>query len=327
MASSPQTPGPVSVGEFLDYARTLMPISLQAGGEYLDNPILEEAINRPGLALADFFQYFANKRIQVFGLAEMTYLKSLSSLDRVDRLKHMFQENIPCVVLTRSRHATPELKRLAIQYRVPILRTPLITSRFINLATLAMEQLATPILKVSGTSLEVMGVGVLIEGPPGIGKSEAALGLIERGFSLVADDLTVIRREAYGQLICTSSEATRFHMEIRGLGIIHVPSIFGMASVSLEKRLDLIVSLYHCDPGREGDRSGLTKKSRNILDQEVPLVELPVAPGRDMAGVIEVAAMNQKLSYLGHEAAKEFDDHIIRTLQKRRLHRPVHRSQ
>jgi len=323
MPQADKARGTVTVGEFLEHAKSLMPLTLQAGKEFLDTPITEEVINRPGLALADFFQYFAHKRIQVFGLAEMTYLKSLSPKERVTRLKNLFEHDIPCVVLTRNRHATPELKRLAMQYKVPILRSPLITSRFINLATLAMEHLTAPVLKLSGTSIEVMGVGVLIEGPPGIGKSEAALGLIERGFSLVADDLTIVRREAHGRLMCTSSEATRFHMEIRGLGIIHVPSIFGMASVSLEKRLDLIVSLYPANPTLEGDRSGLTKNSRKLLDHEVPLVELPVAPGRDMAGVIEVAAMNQKLSYLGHEAAKEFDEHLIKTLQKRRNQRVI----
>lgn len=317
MASS--TPA-VTVGGFLEHARSLMPISLHVGETYLDNPIPEESINRPGLALADFFQYFANKRIQVFGLSEMTYLKSLSLFDREDRLRKLFEQGIPCVVLTRNRTAPPELERVAHRYRVPILRSPLITSRFINLATLCMEHLVAPMLRFSGTMLDVMGIGVLIEGAPGIGKSEAALGLIERGFSLVADDLTMIRRDTYSSLMCTSSEMTRFHMEIRGLGIIHVPSLFGMASVTLEKKLDMIVSLYPTDPSKEGDRSGLSKNSRKILDLDVPLVELPVAPGRDMAGVIEVAAMNQKLSHLGHEAAKEFDQHLIRTLQKRKKH-------
>jgi HPr kinase/phosphorylase len=187
-----------------------------------------------------------------------------------------------------------------------------------------MEQMVAPVEHFSGTMMDVMGVGVLIEGAPGIGKSEAALGLIEKGFSLVSDDVTLIHRDAHAQLLCTSSELTRYHMEIRGLGIIHVPSIFGMASVSLEKRLDMIVFLYPPDPSKEGDRSGLSKNTRKILDVEVPLVELPVAPGRDMAGVIEVAAMNQKLSYLGHEAAKEFDQHLIRTLQKKRLMNAVH---
>ncbi|MGA0334562.1 MAG: HPr(Ser) kinase/phosphatase [Kiritimatiellia bacterium] len=313
----------VTVGSFLDHARTLTQLSLVSGNEYLDNEIPEEAINRPGLALADFYQYFANKRIQVFGLAEMTYLKSLEPRVRESRLENLFQQGIPCVVLTRNRNITPEFERVSRKYNVPVLRSPLITSRFINLATLAMENLVAPGLKYSGTMMDVMGIGVLIEGPPGIGKSEAALGLIERGYSLVADDMTEIHRDARSRLMCSASELTRFHMEIRGLGIIHVPSIFGMASVSLEKRLDLIVSLYPANPSREGDRSGLTKKSRKVLDMDVSLVELPVAPGRDMAGVIEVAAMNHKLSYLGHEAAKEFDQQLIRTLQKKRLNRPV----
>jgi HPr kinase/phosphorylase len=312
---SPQ-PMIVTVGDFLTHAQTRMHLTLCQGEDDLGKVIHEEVINRPGLALAEFYQYFANKRIQVFGLAEMTYLKSLPVLEREMRLDHLFQQDIPCVVLTRNRTPTSELERVARKYRVPILRTPLVTGRFVNLATLAMEHLATPALRMSGTTLDVMGIGVLIEGAAGIGKSEAALGLIERGFSLVADDITLIRRDARGQLICTSTEMTRYHMEIRGLGIIHVPSLFGMASVTLEHRLDMVVSLYPADPVLEGDRSGLSKKSRKILDVSVPLVELPVAPGRDMAGVIEVAAMNQKLAHLGHEAAKEFDQSVIRTLQR-----------
>jgi len=317
----PGTAPSVTVGDFFSYAKTHMPISLCLGEEAMHRVIHEEAINRPGLALAEFFQYFANKRIQVFGLAEMTYLKSLPVLEREHRLEQLFAQDIPCVVLTRNRTPSADLQRTALKFRVPVLRTPLITSRFINMATLAMEHLTTPTERLRGTTLDILGVGVLIEGSPGIGKSEAALGLIKRGHSLVADDLTVVRRDAQSRLICTSSEMTRFHMEIRGLGIIHVPSLFGMASVTEEHSLDMIVSLYPANPTLEGDRSGLTKNSRKILDVTVPLVELPVAPGRDMAGVIEVAAMNRKLANLGHEAAKEFNHHIIRTLQKQR---PAH---
>lgn len=311
-------PQSVTVGQFLAYAQTRMPLRLCQGEEYLSNVISEEAINRPGLALAGFYQYFANKRIQVFGLAEMTYLKSLPLLEREERLDSLFAQDIPCVVMTRNRTPPAELERAAHKHKVPILRTSLITGRYINLATLAMEYLSTSVLRFQGTAMDVMGVGVLIEGSPGIGKSEAALGLITRGYSLVSDDVTLIRRDAQSNLICTSSEVTRFHMEIRGLGIIHVPSLFGMASVTLENRLDMIVSLYPADPALEGDRSGLTKNTRKLLDVTLPLVELPVAPGRDMAGVIEVAAMNRKLQNLGHEAAKEFNHHVIRTLQRGR---------
>ncbi len=307
----------VTVQEFLEHAENLMPVKLFSGGEFLQNVIREEAINRPGLALADFFQYFANKRIQVFGLAEITYLKSLEPAVQKERLAHLFKQDVPCVVVTRNRMPPPGLVEAAAKAECPILRSSLITSRFINLATLTMEHLTAKVHKFRGTMLDVQGVGVLIEGEPGIGKSEAALGLIERGYSLVADDLTLVRRDTRANLMCTSSEMTRFHMEIRGLGIIHVPSLFGMASVTLEHRLDMIVSLYPADPQKEGDRSGLSKKTRKLLDLEVPLVELPVAPGRDMAGVIEVAAMNQKLSFLGHNAAKEFDQQLIRNLRLR----------
>jgi len=239
------------------------------------------------------------------------------------RLDRLFSQQIACVVLTRNRNPVAELKKMSEKYRIPVLRSPLITSRFVNLATLALENATAQTLKVSGTTMDVLGVGVLIEGPPGIGKSEAALGLIEKGYSLVADDLTVMRRDSRNYIMCTSSAITRYHMEIRGLGIIHVPSLFGMASVSREIKLDMIVSLYPADPTREGDRSGLTKKTRKVLDVEVPLVELPVAAGRDMAGVIEVAAMNQKLASLGHEAAKEFDAQVIRSLEQRKTGQKV----
>lgn len=313
----------VTVAQFVDLAAESFPLEIVSGDKHLNRLIREEAINRPGLALADFYQYFANKRIQVLGLSELTYLKSLSPELRLKRLDKLFSQQIPCVVLTRNRNPFAELKKMSEKYRIPVLRSPLITSRFVNLATLALENATAQTLKVSGTTMDVLGVGVLIEGPPGIGKSEAALGLIEKGHSLVADDLTVMRRDSRNYIICTSSAITRYHMEIRGLGIIHVPSLFGMASVSREIKLDMIVSLYPADPTREGDRSGLTKKTRKVLDVDVPLVELPVAAGRDMAGVIEVAAMNQKLASLGHEAAKEFDAQVIRSLEQRKTGQKV----
>ena len=306
---------PITVRDFLAYSLEPLDLTVVHGGDYLDRVIPEEAINRPGLALADFYQYFANKRIQVLGLAELTYLKSLNHELRVERLERLFAQNIPCIVITRNSVILPELKALSLKFQVPIFQTPLITSRFINLATVTMEILTAPQTKMSGTMMDVQGVGVLIEGTPGIGKSEAALGLIERGHSLVSDDVTLMRRDSRGALVGTAPEQIRYHLEIRGLGIIHVPSLFGMAAVAKEAQLDMIVSLYHMDPAREGDRSGLTKNTRKLLDVSVPLVELPVAAGRDIAGVIEVAAMNQKLTNLGHDAAKEFDQKLIASLQ------------
>lgn len=312
---------PITVRQFLDAGRQGLALEVESGGSYLDHPITEEALNRPGLALAGFFQYFAHRRIQVLGLAEHTYLKSLPPQDHVDRLREMFKRRIPAIVITRSRHATDEMCRLSEEFRIPVLRTAMITGRFINEATLLIAQLTAPAARVHGTTVDIMGIGVLIEGEPGIGKSETALTLIERGHSLVADDITVLRRASDHAIIASAVDITRYHMEIRGLGIIHVPSLFGVASMRRETRLDLIVRLQRPTPEMEHDRSGLSPQTREVLGIEVPLVTLPVAAGRDLAHVVEVAALNAKLKILGHDAAKELDEKVIGVLTQRRTKR------
>jgi HPr kinase/phosphorylase len=193
----------------------------------------------------------------------------------------------------------------------------MITSRFINAATIIMENLVAPTMRVQGTMVDIMGIGVIIEGPPGIGKSETALTLIERGHSLVADDITVLRKDSSGMLMGAAVEITRYHMEIRGLGIVHVPSLFGVASMRREMALDLIIRLHVWDPEVEDDRTGLAPEVREIMGVKVPCVTLPVAAGRDMAHVIEVAALNQKLKYLGHDAAKELDEKLVEVLMRK----------
>ena len=308
---------PISVKEFLDAGASALSLEVVAGHKYLGRSIQEEAINRPGLALAGFFQYFAHRRIQVIGLAEITYLKSLPADERSARLRMMFEKHVPCVVITRNRHALPEIVRPAEEYRIPMLRTPMITSRFINAATLIMEELVSPKMRVQGTMVDILGIGVLLEGKPAIGKSETALTLITRGHSLVSDDITELRRDSSGSIIAVPVEITRYHMEIRGLGIIHVPSLFGVASMRREARLDLIIRLERLGPSSEEDRSGLSPKTRDVMGVEVPFVMLPVAAGRDMANVVEVAALNQKLKGLGHDAAKELDEKLMNTLTSR----------
>lgn len=300
-----------TVQQFFDLHGSTLELQVLHGAQFMGRRIPEEAINRPGLALTGFYQYFANKRVQVLGLAEMTYLNSLKGSEQRTKLEALFQRNIPCVVLTRNRTMSQTMRDLSLAYRIPVLRTSMITSRFINGATIGLEDMVAPSTRIAGCMLDILGVGVLIAGKPGIGKSEAALGLIERGHSLVSDDVTEIRKDSRGKLMGSAPESTRYHMEIRGLGIIHVPSLFGMASITREQQLKLVVQLYRMDPRKEGDRSGLVKKTRKVLDLPVPLIEVPVAPGRDMAGVIEVAAMNQKLESLGHSAAKEFDQQLI----------------
>ena len=308
----------ITVRKFYEAAKDSLSLRLESGEEYLDHVITEYSLNRPGLALAGFFQHFARHRIQVFGLAEYNYLLSLGEQNRHTRLEHMFTRKIPALVITRNRRATPKIKELATKYRVPVFRTPMITGPFMNEATLIIEALAAPTVRMHGTTVDVMGVGVMIEGDPGIGKSEAALALVERGHSLVADDITVLRRDHGSAIVASSVEITRYHMEIRGLGIIHVPSLFGVASIRTDVRLDLIVRLQRPSPQLELDRTGLNPVTRELLGVEVPQVTLPVDAGRDLANIIEVAALNRRLKMLGHDAAKELDDKLIVTLSARR---------
>ena len=308
----------VTVGRFFEEGRVSLSLSILAGEKHLDREIREDAINRPGLALAGFFQYFARHRVQVLGLAENAYLKSLAAAEREARLRQFFEKQVPCVVMTRSRQAFSEMEDLAGEFCTPVLRTTMITSRFVNLATVTMENLLAPHLRVQGTMVDIMGIGMLIEGVPGIGKSEAALGLVLRGHSLVADDITCLLRDSSGAIIARAVEITRYHLEIRGMGIIHVPSLFGVGSIRGEMPLDLIVRLHRPDPRIEDDRTGLLQKSRDILGVKIPLITLPVAAGRDMTHVVEVAALNQKLKRLGHDAAKELDEKLMAALSERR---------
>ena len=308
----------ITVQDFLDAAKDDLGLEVLSGADHLGRSVREAMTNRPGLALAGFFQYFANKRIQVMGLAEISYLRSLPPEERALRLEQFFAQRFPCLVLSRGRRSLRGMKEVAERFHVPVLRSSLITGQLINRATVVLENLTLPFTRCHGTMLEIMGVGVLIEGRPGIGKSEIALALVERGHSLVSDDVVVIQRNGDGKLIGSAPDVTRFHMEIRGLGIVHVSSLFGITSIRREKSLELVVRLVDPDPGTRLDRTGLDSETRSILDVDTPTVTLQVAPGRDIANVIEVAAMNQKLKNLGHDAAKELNDRIIAKLTRHR---------
>ncbi len=307
----------ISVRQFYEQGRDTLSLEVVSGEKYLDREIQEEALNRPGLALTGFFQYFAFRRIQVVGLAETAYLKSLDRQDRSKRIRELFSRKIPCVVITRSRNPLPEIMEASDEFKIPLLKSPMITNRFINAATIIVENLVAPVERFQGTTMEIMGIGVLLEGKPGIGKSETALALIERGHSLVSDDITVLRRNNMGEIIATAEDITRYHMEIRGLGIIHIPSLFGVASMRREARLDLVIQLRRPEPDLEYDRTGLSPEFTEIFGIKLPVITIPVTAGRDIAHVVEVAALNQTLKYLGHDAVKELDDKLLGILGKK----------
>jgi HPr kinase/phosphorylase len=308
---------PITVSELWKEGSEKLSLSIIAGEQYLDRKLPETTMNRPGLALTGFFQYFANQRLQIFGLAEFTYLKSLPQEEKVQRLEALFEQQIPGIVITRNRKAPKEILDLAELHKVPVMRTPMVTMNFVNECTVILEKLTAPQKRIQGTCMELMGIGVLLRGDPGIGKSETALSLIERGYSLVSDDVTEVRKTTRGRLVCWANEVTRYHMEIRGLGIIHVPSLFGVAAIRRQTELDLVIDLKK--PTGNEDRTGMNPETVDIMGVEVPCITLPVRSGRDMANIVEVAALNQKLKELGHDAAKELDDKIINRLTRGRV--------
>ncbi|MDF7807294.1 HPr(Ser) kinase/phosphatase [Pontiellaceae bacterium B12219] len=307
----------ITVKTLWEEGADILSLSIIAGEQYLDRKLPETTMNRPGLALTGFFQYFANQRLQIFGLAEFTYLKSLPQEEKMKRLVELFEQQIPGIVITRNRKAPREILDLAEEYKVPVMRTPMVTMNFVNECTVILEKLTAPQERIQGTCMELMGIGVLLRGAPGIGKSETALSLVERGYSLVSDDVTEVRRTTRGRLVCWANEVTRYHMEIRGLGIIHVPSLFGVAAIRRQTELDLVIDLK--PPTGDEDRTGVHPDVIELMGVKVPCITLPVRSGRDMANIVEVAALNQKLKELGHDAAKELDDKIINRLTRGRV--------
>src|ERR1700690_593449 len=301
----------ITVAHFYDTYREKLKLELAAGDAGLHRLIREGSINRPALALTGFFKYFANKRIQVIGAAEMTYMKTRSQNEQVRIFREMAVRSVPCIVLTRNYHPTQPMLTVAAKMNLPILRTPLITMNLVNLATLCIDNEFAPSGVEHATTLDVKGVGVMLRGDSGVGKSECALALIERGHSLVADDLTIIKLLDERGLMASSRALNRGYMECRGIGIINIAETFGVKSIRLEKRIDMVVSLQEWTPDVLEERTGLEQNTYEILGMKLPHIELYVRPGRDMARLGEVAALTQGLKRMGHGPAKDFNDRLF----------------
>src|SRR2546430_14081017 len=308
----------VTVDSFYNSHAEKLQMKLEGPRVGFHRKIREPTINRPGLALAGFYTYFAEKRVQVFGAAEHSYLKSLNSKVRSQRFRELCARKIPCVVVSRGFHVDPALLEVAADEKIAVFRSPMITMKFINAATIALEFDFSPTITEFGSMVDILGVGVLIRGVSGIGKSECVLGLIERGYSLVADDVTRITMLEGPELMAAAPELTRDHMEVRGIGIIDVAKVFGVGSIRVENRLDLVVTLKEWEDVEEVDRIGLDREFYEILGLKVPHVTIPVRPGRDMARLIEVAAMDEKLKDLRLTAAVDFNTRLLRLMEEKR---------
>lgn len=312
---------PISVRHILEQKGSEWKMELLTSDAGLDNTFSTSELNRPGMALTGYYEVFSADRIQVLGLTEITYLRGLKHPDRLRRLQRIFEFYIPCVIITTSLEAPSELLEVAMENRVPVLRTPLLTSNFSGHLSHYLERELAPSWAVHGVMLDVYGLGVLIQGRSGVGKSECALEMVERGHRLVADDIVILRRVGNEQLIASCSERLRYHMEIRGIGIIDIEGLYGVRSIRDEEVVSLLIRLEHWDPKKDYERLGIRQNYQQLFDCQVPEYVLPVKPGRNIGILVEVAALMQRLRRAGINPAENLNRQIMATMQNQRAMR------
>ena len=274
-------------------------------------------LNRPGVQFCGFYEYFAFERPQVIGKVEMTYLESLEPEVRRERLKKYFSYDLPCVIICRNMAAPQELLDAARARDIAVYQTSMLTTKFTFNAINYLNRCLAPRVTRHGVLVDVYGVGVLLTGESGVGKSEAALELVKRGHQLVADDVVDICRVSDSRLTGECPEMVRHFMEIRGIGIIDIKAMYGVSAVAMSKSIDMVMHMEHWVQGKEYDRLGLEEDTISILDVKVPYQILPVRPGRNLAIIIEVAARNLSLKRMGYSAAHELDRRLNEMIMKR----------
>lgn len=273
-------------------------------------------INRPGLALSGFFDAFAHQRVQLFGKGEAAYLQKLHSENKDDTLEILFSYKIPCCVFSNNREPTQEFFKLAEAACCPILQTSLDTTDFTTRLIRVFSNIFAPKKTVHGVLVEVYGVGILLTGHSGVGKSETALELVERGHRLVADDIVEVRC-VNGNVVLGrgANSLISHHMEIRGLGIINISQLYGVGAIRDQKEIQLVVQLEEWDSNKVYDRLGVDQKYMDILGVKVPVIDIPVRPGRNLPIIIEAASMNERLKKMGVNSAKEFNQNVLKWIE------------
>ena len=283
---------------------------LRGGAGYEDVSIRTEDVNRPGLQLTGFFDYFDAKRLQVIGRVETTYLEGLTSEERRESFELLLSQDIPALFISREIEPFPECMEMAEKYDRTILRSPDTTSVLMSNIIAALKSYLAPRITRHGVLVEVYGEGVLLLGESGVGKSETAIELVKRGHRLIADDAVEIKRNVTDRLVGTAPELIRHYIELRGIGVIDVCRLFGMSAVKDEAEIDMVINLEQWKDGAMYDRLGLENLYTTILDVQVPSLTVPVRPGRNLAVIIEVAAMNNRHKKMGYNAAVEFTKQI-----------------
>jgi HPr kinase/phosphorylase len=300
----------VSARELLEEGEGLLALELLAGEAGLDRQITHQRIQKPGLALAGYTGFIHPGRVQVFGESEVTYLTAMDSGERRSVLEPIFAHDITCIAVTKGLEVPPELLELCRERDVPLLLSPLMSSLFIDRLNHLLDAHFAPRSTVHGVLVDVLGVGVLIRGPSGIGKSECALDLVMRGHRLVSDDIVQIQCRQGEILVGRGPELIRSHMEVRGLGIINIEHLFGVGATRQRKRLEMVVDLQHGHSGDDCERLGLDQEFTELLGVEIPVVRIPVVPGRSLANIVEVAARFLLLRLKGLHPAAEINDRL-----------------
>ena len=305
----------VTVGQLLDRLRGTLQLEEIEPGTGLDRPVGNAEVSSPGIVLAGYVKRFSAERLQVLGETEITYLSSLAVAERKKILELFFSFPIPAVFVTKGQRLPAGLKEAASAAGIPLIRTKLKTAEFYRRLKPVLEMEFAPTVSLHGSLADVFGVGLFFTGMSGIGKSECVLDLVERGHRLVGDDLVIVSKRGNDVLIGRGHEMQRHYMEIRGVGLIDIPAIFGIRAVRQQKRIEVVVQLEQWDQDAVVERTGLDVKTTTILDVELPKITVFLNPGKNITVIAEVIALNHLLRYSGIHAPEAFNDRLIRRMK------------
>lgn len=308
----------VAVAEILGGELSELHLRVLSGESHLDNRIVNPRVQKPGLAFAGYYAYIKPGRVQIIGESETEYLKTLDPDERQERFERITALPVPVFVITKGIEPLPGFLRACQERELPVLSSTALSSTVIKEISWFLEDHLVPSTTLHGVLLEIYGIGVLLIGASGVGKSESALDLISRGHSLVADDRVTVRRYPNGELVGYSEGPLRHHMELRGIGIINVQDLFGLAAVRERAPIDLVIELEHWQAGQAYDRLGLDETLFPILDTPCPYIRMPIALGRNVSILVEIAARNHVLKLQGHHSAREFARKLEEQLERNR---------
>ncbi len=300
----------VTVQFFYDKTKKLFDITLLTKDLDLNRPITDQNLHRPGLALAGFVDLFSYKRVQIFGNTEVHYMEKLTLEKRKKSIEVLFGFDIPCIIFTNYNKPKPEFLELANQFNIPVFISGLSTTKLSYLVSDFLDDQFAPRLSLHGSFVDVYGIGILIIGKSGIGKSEVALDLVERGHRLVADDVVILTKKGEGILMGSGTDLVKHFMEIRGIGILDVRSMFGIRAIRFQKRLEVIIELEVWDDKTEYTRTGLETKSKKIMDVDIQYLKVPIVPGKNITVISEVIALNYVLKHYGYDAAEVLTERL-----------------